>query len=516
MKAQSRRQRNQEVRTRSRRIAHRLREIHWEEQPKPMLQARNVRYEVAGRDRGLAAGGLGAIHTLAQRTGLVKAIDEQLHLLKFHLPYHESDHVLNIAYNVLTGGTCLEDLELRRNDEVYMDALGAQRIPDPTTAGDFCRRFGVVEVERLMKAINETRLRVWKQQPPEFFQKEAILDVDGTIAPTFGECKEGMGLSHDGQWGYQPLIVSLANTQEPLYMENRSGNRPSEEGAPKRLDQAIRVCRRGGFQRIRLRGDSAFSLTKCFDGWDDQQVTFVFGYDAKPNLVEIAEELPGSSWRVLERPLRYEVQTLPRQRPENVKDQIVVQNGYKNIRLIAEQVAEFDYKPGNCDRWYRMIVVRKNLTIEKGERALFDELRYFFYVTNDPELPKEAIVALANDRCNQENLIDQLKNGVKAMRMPLGNLVSNWAYMVMASLAWSLKAWFALLLPETGQWKEQRKEEKDAVVRMEFKKFVAAFVMLPAQIIRSSRRIIYRLMSWNKYLPIFFRGFDALATPLRC
>jgi hypothetical protein len=84
-----------------------------------------------------------------------------------------------VAYNILCGGTCLEDIELRRNNEVYLDALGAQRIPDPTTEGDFCRRYSVEEIEALMTAFNETRLRVWSRQPAPFF-REAVIDADGS------------------------------------------------------------------------------------------------------------------------------------------------------------------------------------------------------------------------------------------------------------------------------------------------------------------------------------------------
>jgi hypothetical protein len=140
-----------------------------------MFRAANIQYEVAERARGLSAGGIGAMHLLALRTGLVEAIDRNLHLLKVHLPYHESDHVLNIAYNILAGGTCLEDIELQRNQEVYLDALGAARIPDPTTEGDFCRRFSAADVETLMASINEVRLAVWKRQPAEFFA-QAVID----------------------------------------------------------------------------------------------------------------------------------------------------------------------------------------------------------------------------------------------------------------------------------------------------------------------------------------------------
>jgi hypothetical protein len=191
-----------------------------------MYTASNIHYEHSARVRGLEAGGIGAMHLLAQHTGLVEAIDRQVHVLKVHLPYHESDHVLGLAYNVLCGGTCLQDIELRRQNEVYLDALGAQRIPDPTTAGDFCRRFGEAQIEALQTAINETRVRVWQSQPAAFFD-EAVIEADGTLAETTGQCKEGMDIAYNGVWGYHPLVVSLANTQEPLYLVNRSGNRPS-------------------------------------------------------------------------------------------------------------------------------------------------------------------------------------------------------------------------------------------------------------------------------------------------
>jgi hypothetical protein len=146
---------------RKRRILRRIENKPGVEGHQPMMTASNIHYEIADRTRAIAPGGIGAIHLLARRLGLVRDIDENLHLLKRHLPYHESDHVLNIAYHLLAGGQRLEHLELRRNDEVYLDALGAERSPDPTTAGDFCRRFAEADVERLMEAFNETRLRAW-------------------------------------------------------------------------------------------------------------------------------------------------------------------------------------------------------------------------------------------------------------------------------------------------------------------------------------------------------------------
>ena len=479
-----------------------------------MYRARNIQYEHSDRIRGLASGGIGAMHRLAQHTGLVEAIDRHLNVLKVALPYHESDHVLGIAYNVLCGGTCLQDIEQRRQDEVYLDALSAQRIPDPTTAGDFCRRFDEADIEALQAAINETRVRVWRAQPTEFFA-DAVIDADGTLAETTGQCKEGMDIAYDGVWGYHPLVVSLANTGEPLYLVNRSGNRPSSEGAAARFDQARVLCQDAGFRRITFRGDTDFSQTEHLDRWDAAGVRFIFGYDARANLIREADALPARAWTRLERRPAYEVQTEPRQRPANVKEAIIVERAFKNLRLEAEAVAEFAYQPGACATPYRLVVVRKNISVEQGDQRLFDEIRYFFYLTNDHETAAADIVFLANDRCNQENLIDQLKHGVGATRMPVDTLLSNWAYMVMAALAWTLKAWFALRLPTAGRWAARYAAEKTAVLRMEFKAFLHAFILIPVRVVRTSRRLVFRLLAWNPWQGVFLRGVDQLHQPLR-
>jgi hypothetical protein len=506
---------SRQLKRRKQRIHYRLRDMRWNEQDKPMFSASNIHYEIADRNRGLAYGGIGCMQLLARQTGLIQALDNRLTLLKRHVPYYESDHVLNIAYNILCSGDCLEDIEHLRNDEVYLDALGAQRIPDPTTAGDFCRRFTRGDVETLMDLINEIRARVWKQQPADFFG-EAIIDADGILAPTTGECKEGMDISYKGLWGYHPLLISLANTGEPLYLVNRSGNCASSDQAAPYLDRAIEVCLTGGFLRILLRGDTDFSQTAYLDGWDQKGVRFIFGINAMPNLVTRAETLPKELWKPLLRAAKYTVKTQPRRRPANVKEHLVIEREYENIRLGSEDVAEFAYRPTKCRTTYRIVVLRKNLSVEKGEQVLFEDIRYFFYITNDRVCSPAEIVAGANGRCNQENLNEQLKNGVKALRMPSDTLVSNWAYMVMASLAWTLKAWFALLLPQEGRWSATYTSQKEAVLKMEFKTFRHAFVQIPCQIIRTGRKIVYRLLSWNHWLVVFFRGLRGLRYPLRC
>jgi len=475
-----------------------------------MIAASNIHYELGERVQGLAPGGLGAMLLLARSTGLIAGIDHHLHLLKRHLPSHESDHVLNIAFNILAGGRRLEHIERLRNDTVYLDALGAQRIPDPTTAGDFCRRFHEVDVLTLMETINQARLRVWSQQPADFFG-EAIIDVDGTVVGTDAECKQGIDLAYNGVWGYHPLVVSLANTAAVLYLVNRSGSRPSHEQASVFIDQTIALCRRAGFRRISLRGDTDFSQTEHLDRWDDaSDVRFLFGIDAHPTLVAKAEGLSAAAYSFLERPPKYEIRTVPRDRPEPVKPEIVRERGFVTIHTLEEMVAEFAYRPVACRKSYRVVVLRKRLGIDKGSVRLREEYRYFFFITNDREPPADQIVLKAGDRCDQENLIAQLKGGVHALTTPVDNLVSNWAYMVMASLAWTLKAWAALLLPEEPRHAQDHRAEERSWLRMEFATFRAAVIELPCQIVRSGRRVIYRLLSWSPWQGAFLRLVERL------
>lgn len=478
----------------------------------PVFSAKNIRYEASEKTRAINVGGIGLIHKLALESGLVDAINSKLHLLKMNFPYVESDHVLNIAYNVICGGVYLEDIELLRNNETYLDALGAESIPDPTTAGDFCRRFDTpYKIGLLHDAIDEARLNVWKRQPDSFFD-EAILDMDGHVLETTGSCKEGMDMSYNGKWGYHALLVSLANTQEVLSIFNRPGNWTSHQRSVGFIERAIGLCRRAGFRRILLRGDTKFSQTEHFDRWDGEGVIFHFGYEAKKNLIKLADNLAKSRWKRLKRSPKYQVKTKPRKRPDNVKEEVVRRREYENQILQYEDVAEFEYKPTACKKTYRMIVLRKKIRVEKGQQWLFDKSPYLFYITNDSESSASEIVFSCNDRCNQEKLIEQLKNGVRALRAPVDNLLSNWAYMVMTALAWNLKAWAALWLPENGRWAQKHRQQKQTVLQMDFRTFVNYFISIPSQIIRSGQQVIYRLLNWNPWFSVFRR----LAIQLDC
>jgi hypothetical protein len=487
------------LRNRKQRIQNRLQPKNWEDQPSPMFKASNIHYEMAERATALNCGGIGAMHLMVQRLGLVEDIDRHLELLKVHLPYHESDHVLNLAYNLLAGGQRLEDIELRRQDEVFLNGLGAERIPDPTTAGDFTRRFSVADVSVLQECINRARLAVWKVQPEGFLQ-EAFVDADGTIAGTYGECKQGMDISYKGIWGYAPLVVSLANTKEVLYVINRPGNVVSQSGSVEWIDRAVTLVKQVA-GAVTIRGDTDFSHTEQLDRWDQEGTKFILGIDAHPKLVKLAEALEKAAWKPFEREPKYEILTEPRPKAVRYKEQVVIEREFKNKKLVGEALAEIEYQPHLCRKKYRVIILRKNISVQKGERVLFDEVRYFFYITNRKDKP-EKIVGLANGRCDQENVIEQLKNGVNAMRMPTDNLVSNWAYMVMAALTWNLKAWYGLLVPN--------RERGIEVVKMEFRRFLHSLVLLPCQVVRTARRVIYRILGYNSWLVDFFATWERL------
>lgn len=406
----------------------------------PAIDTPTLELQLADRTQAISAGGLCPILQMIKTLDLRHHINSCIPIFKVYAPYDEADHVLNIALNLLAGGTCLDHLEIRRTDEAYLNALGAQRIPDPTTAGDFCRRFDEMKILMLMQAINKSRLQVWTQQPAEFFER-AIIEADGTMVETSGQRKEGIGMNYKKQWGYHPLVVTLANTQEVLYIHNRSGSRPSHENSGFFFDRSIELCRGAGFKEILLRGDTDFALT-----------------------------------------------------------------------------TEFDYQPGACDRTYRMVAVRKLIETARAGERLFEEYVYFFYITNESKArcSSRQVVFNSNERCDQENTISQL-HASGALAAPLDNLTSNGAYMAIASLAWSLKCWSGLMIrPEgTAKQKEKQYETRNRLLRMEFQTFLQTVIQIPAQIVRTSRKLIYRLLTFRSSAEIVFLLFEHTRRPLR-
>lgn len=482
----------------------------------PMIRPSNTKIELAEKQQAVHCGGLAVLNQVIKTTGLRKHINDAVSVLKIHLPYDEADHVLNIALNLLAGGRCLDHLEHRRNDEAYLDALGAQRIPDPTTAGDFCRRFSGVELIKFFQGINRARQNVWRQQEDAFFD-QATIEADGTTVETTGEKKQGIGINYKGQWGYHPLVITLAETKELLYLANRGGNRPSHEGAWFYFDLAIDQCRKAGFRKIVLRGDTDFSSTEHLDRWDHDGVYFIFGYDANKTVSGIADELPESAWKPLHR--RSPQGRVQRAKRANAKEQVVIENSYENQRLRAESYAEFEYRPHACQKTYQMIVVRKEIDVTRGQQFLFNKERYFFYITNESseDVPAREVIRGGNDRCDQENTISQLKAS-GALSAPVDTLESNWAYMAFASLAWTLKLWSGMLVRVKGNAGQRRvrRAARMRIIRMEFGTFLNSLMLIPAQVIQTARQRTFRLLTYRPWVDLLMTLHDHARVPLRC
>lgn len=508
-----------EIVRREQRITTRLAESSAADRGQPMTQSGNIHYEVSSKVSGTGFGGMAAVHAFVKRIGLDTQINQYLNVFKKRCPYYESDHVLNVAYNAMCGARSLQEIELRRNDEHYLNSLGAERIPDPTTTGDFCRRLNPVSIGALQDAIDNVRLEVWDAQPKSF-KKLATVDMDATIVETDGECKKGMDISYKNIWGYHPLVFTLAETGEVLRMTNRGGNAQSGHNAFKDADKVIALCQRAGFERILLRGDTAFTQTDHLDRWDEEHVEFVFGIAKHLNLMAKVEEIPADQWNPVPRQPSYDPATPNRARPDKVKREIIEARGYRNRRLKEEVYAEVPYKPYKCRKTYRLIILRKKQDVtEQG--LLFENDVYFFYISNlDPnQCTGNEVIYESNKRCNQENVIAQLYES-RALHAPVDELASNWAYMVMASLSWTLKAWIALSIPEElienprkGSKHATRRANKESVnkikeakkrlLRMEHRTFVEQFIRLPALVIRTGRKLIVRLMSINSCSSLF-------------
>lgn len=455
-----------------------------------MLGNARLCYEMPERLVGILPGGLGLVTQLVEHLGLAKLLDERLDLLKRHQPYHESDHVLAMVYNIVAGGRCVEGLKTLRHNVALLDALGAERLPDATTAGDFLRRFDEPNVLGLMEASNEARLASWSSLP-QASRELALIDIDGTVVPTLGAKKTGADFSYNGKWGYAPLVVTMANTQEVLYVVNRSANRPSHDGAVTWIDKTVKLVLEGGFKRARLRGDTDFSLTANFDRWSDAGVEFVFGIDANPSFVKRAKALSERQWRRVRRKKRGAVSS--RRLGRNFREEKAVERGFKTLRLVDEHYAELSYQPRKSSREYRMIVVRKRINVFEGQLQLEDEIRYHFYVTNVPagRLSAQKTIFESNARCHQENLIKQLKNGVRATQMPTNDFMANWAYLAIGALAWNLKVWLGLVLPDSAQTKE--------LLRMEYRRFTDELIRFATQVVKTGRYVVLRPMMVNTW-----------------
>jgi hypothetical protein len=447
--------------------------------------------------------GLATAVLLAKKLGLGREIDTQLRLLKFPLPYGESDHVLTHSYNLFVGGSCIQDIENLQASEAVKNLLGADRIPDPTTAGDFLRRFRPSHLERLQGAVDAARVKVWKRMPRRL-RRRATVDIDSHIQEVYGDCKEGADFSYTRKWSYHPLLVTLAETGECLRLINRPGNATSAEGAAEVLRDVFELMR-GRFGRIYLRGDSKFCQREIVALCEEPRhaVRFALVKEESPNVRILAETLDESAWEPhVARPDRQSPpgSDKPRQRRRRHRRLIAAERGYRNLDTVREWVAEVPYSLTKCQGTFRLVIKRKLIEERNGQKEFLRHYVYRFILSNigPSEMTAAEVVRFAYGRCDQENAIEQAKNGLNGFRMPAGSLVANGAFLLAGQIAWCLRAWLSLIaLPsETLRW--------------EWKRFRHAFVYAPAKVVKIAREVVVRISASHRWAVQLIRAVDRL------
>ena len=421
-----------------------------------------IRARLDNRRKSTSYGGIGLAHSLVKQLGLAEEIDKELHIFKQYHDYSESDHILLQVYNLYSGGERLEDVRNIRNNKGIKNLLKTGNIPSPSTAGDFLRRF----VEDDIWLLQEIKLRksqqVWEINGSK--RKTITVDTDSTIKELYGQCQDGADFSHNGKWSYHPELITISELNEIIAVKNRPGNVVSGDGVAEMLGKVYPALT-SSFRKVRHRGDTKYGRRDIIKKDEEYGVEFFLGYASCKKLREEAASLQESEWvEIMEESGRVREKKKPkssRRKRRRYRKEAVVRRGYKDKETVARSVAEIRYKPSWSDKDYRMMIVRHRVTTKKGGKFLFDLYKYYFIITSNETWSKKKVVNYYYGRDNQENIIKELKNDFAGLWMPTGELLSNWAWMVIASLAWSLKSWLCQIGFKEGlrwMWKRFRHE----------------------------------------------------------
>ena len=436
-----------------------------------------------GGETATARGGLALAVGVARRIRLPSVLDKHLNLLRVHRPYTEADHVLTHAYNLFSGGECIEDIAALQTCPTARAIMGADAIPDPTTAGDFLRRFDEDSLQDLDRAIDEAQSEVWQRRWKNKKQRAAHIDLDSHLHQVYGHKKEGTDFCRKGYLAYHPLVISLAGTGECLRLINRPGNVNDAQDADLHLDPVMDLVG-ARFEEVVVRGDSKFFNQKIFDVVEKHRQKFAVVAPAFQNLKDDAAALPEKAWK----PFRPRPHHRPceeskrRQRRPNHRASRVEAHDKRDLKLEKQWVAEFDYMPKRSKKTYRVVVRRQKITERMVGGELFDLWRYRFAMTNIRDRSATEILHFTYKRCDQEKTIEQLQNGIAAMRMPTGGAMANAAFLTIARLANNLKPWIAQLA-RLGE-----------VIRWSWKRFRHHFVYVAARVVHTGRRAVLRIL----------------------
>lgn len=442
-------------------------------------------------------GGLSLAVSLSATLKIPQRVDASLKLLTSHRPFHESDHVLTHVYNLFLGGECIEDIAELQVSSPLRRILGTDRVPDPTTSGDFLRRFEEQDVRKLDAVCDELHLEVWRRAYGRKKRELLTVDIDSHVHAIYGNQKEKADFTYKGTYGFHPLVVSVAETHECLRLINRSGNVPSAEGSEKVFEELFpKLLKRT--KKVLIRGDSAFAAQKLYDVCEQHGQYFAFTSGQQRNFEMLGDTIPERSWKVFHSAPEKKVPPCRRKRGRNLRQEMARQRGKLDLQLKRQWVAEIPYQPARSSTVYRLIVRRQKIE-ESLQGELFERWRYRYVITNLPSSYRaDAVMRLTYKRCDQENVIEQLQHGIAAMRMPTGNFTANAAYLTCARIAHNFKAWLTLLaLPREA-------------LRWHWKRFRRAFVTVGARITMSARQILVRFSTQHRFSATILQALNKL------
>ena len=483
-------------------------ELPWPETEGRVMRHPLLHLESDPRGEMTHYGGLVLAQQFVRRFGLAKRLDNALGLFKRHAPYHESDHVLALAYTLYADGTCLEDQAALQGSEAVRRLVGACRIPDPTTAGDFLRRFTTAQdVEHLSGVTDEVQEAVWSKLARNVRRRRkkhelALVDLDGHIKPLYGVQKEGADFSYDGRWSYQPLVVSLGGSGECLKVVNQPGSARSSDAAAKAVKEVLPLVKRHFLNAI-VRGDTDFDRSDVFNAAIDEGAYFAIGGRLHQNRAALVQAIAEERWEPFVPRAEREQPSEPSRhgRTANYRQKKAEERKFRTLRTVKQWVSEIAYQPAGLDSPCRLIVRR--ILIEEKDRqgALFEHYRYRLVLTNLPRTytPRQ-VIDISYQRCDQENVIEQFGQGIAGWRMPVAEFLGNSSWLQIARLAWNLGKWIAqIALPSE-------------VVRWEWKRFRRHFVYIAAKVLKTGRHLVVRLAGSHRFLPDILTAHARLQT----
>ncbi len=357
--------------------------------------------------------GLSLFYAMAEAFEIPRILDEDVKVKQRESGYPESEHILALAANAFVGGDFLEDLEALREDVAIQRAIGRKDLPDPTTAGDFCRRFTLGHLLQLNRAFGKIEQRVYEQRPDV---THWTVDVDAKVHEVYGENKQGAAKSYNGIYSLQPMYGFVHETDEMIHCELRSGNTHPGAGGTGFLRRLKRKIP-SPVKAVHLRSDSALYAKKVVEFCEEEKWTFTITADQTAPLMKEIEGLRESAWK-------------------------------RDPKEDSLSYGEVWYQPVQWAHPYRYLVRREKKSSKSGQSALFEAMSFSYYVivTNRQEDIQE-VLELHDKRGMSERRIAQFTNEF-LFHLPMEGFMSNWVYLLCAQLAYNLSLWIRdLVLP---------------------------------------------------------------------